>query len=227
MNNLASCTSLPIAGPSSEFRLLPAGRFRSDDGRPEGVGSWYVDASIAASLIAQANQKAGDFVIDYEHQSLNARQNGQPAPAAGWFKQLEWREGQGVFATGVKWTSAASNMLSAREYRYISPVFEFDGKTGAVRKIINAALTNNPALDGLVDLAAATINVEMMGQDGNHAPGVSARVCQLLGISQDSYATVAAASMNRPAASQVSSYEKAETNAKLRHVFGPGAPQID
>lgn len=227
MNTLASCTSLPITGPSSEFRLLPAGRFRSDDGRPEGVGGWYVDASITASLIAQARQRAGDFVIDYEHQSLNTRHNGQPAPAAGWFKQLEWREGQGVFATGVKWTSAASTMLTSREYRYISPVFEYDNKTGAVRRIINAALTNNPALDGLVDLAAAAMSVETMRQGNNHALGVSAHVCQLLGISQDDYDIVAAASRNASGASQMSSYKKADTNAKLRHVFGPGAPQID
>ncbi len=99
--------------------------------------------------------RADDFVIDYEHQTIQASKNGQPAPAAGWFKRLEWREGQGLFAVDVRWTARAAAMIVAREYRYISPVFGFDPTTGEVQSLQSAAITNNPALDGLTDIAAA------------------------------------------------------------------------
>ena len=95
-------------------------------------------------------------MIDYEHQTLNKATNGQPAPAAGWFKGLEWREGQGLFMVQIEWTERARAMISGGEYRYLSPVFGFDSQTGAVTYIHSVALTNDPALIGLADLAAAT-----------------------------------------------------------------------
>lgn len=99
---------------------------------------------------------AGDLVIDYEHQTLNAEKNGQPAPAAGWFKgsSVEWREGSGLFATNVEWTDAAKALITAKEYRYLSPVIAYDKTSGEVLAILMVALTNYPAIDGLGDLAA-------------------------------------------------------------------------
>jgi phage I-like protein len=49
-------------------------------------------------------------------------------------------------------------MIEAGEYAYISPVFPFDKKTGAVQAVVQAALTNFPALDGMAPamLAAAS-----------------------------------------------------------------------
>ena len=46
-------------------------------------------------------------------------------------------------------------MIESGEYKYISPVFTYDRKTGAVKSLINAALTNNPALDGMDAVAAS------------------------------------------------------------------------
>lgn len=135
--------------PSAEIQLLPAGEFRARDGRPAGIGAWKIDASIAQRVIALAGQRETPLVIDYEHQTLHAEQNGMPAPAAGWFKTLEWREGQGLYATDVEWTDKARAMIEAGEYKYISPVFSYDKATGAVRELLLAAVTNNPALDGM------------------------------------------------------------------------------
>lgn len=106
------------------------------------------------AIIGTANARANEFVIDYEHQSLNANRNGAPAPAAGWFKRMEWRDGDGLYVIDARWTDIAAKMIATREYRYISPVFTFD-KSGNVSSILSAALTNTPALDGLTDLAAA------------------------------------------------------------------------
>lgn len=141
----------------TEFRMLPAGVFRAADGsgRPAGVPGWSINGAIAQRIIAG---RAGrdDLVIDYEHQTIAAAANGQPAPAAGWIGRLEWREGDGLHAAGVRWTNRAAAMIAAREYRFISPVFTFDGKTGEVGDIQSAGLTNNPGLAGLTDLALLT-----------------------------------------------------------------------
>lgn len=135
-----------------EIQLLPAGEFRSTDGRPREVGAWRIDAASAQRVIAAAAARANRLVIDYEHQSLRAEQNGQAAPAAGWFRALEWREGQGLYAVDVEWTARAKQMIEAGEYRYLSPVFRYDPATGAVREVLMAAITNVPAVDGMDEL---------------------------------------------------------------------------
>ncbi|WP_140918447.1 phage protease [Limnobaculum xujianqingii] len=140
------------------IQLLPAGKFRATDGRPFECDDWFIDADIAASLIAKAQAKANRLPIDYEHQTLKSAQNGKPAPAAGWFKQMEWRDVVGLFAIDVDWTADAAKMIAAKEYRYISAVFIYDKTTGRVIEVLHAALTNTPALDGMeeVTLAAAS-----------------------------------------------------------------------
>lgn len=155
--DLAAQAAVGVA--PSVMRLLPAGRFRAADGsgRPAEVAAgWLIDAQIAAALIAAANARAGDYVIDYEHQTINAAKNGQPAPAAGWFKRLEWRPGDGLYAVDVRWTEKAILHIRAGEYRYLSPVFAYDSD-GRVLALGPAALTNNPGLDGLTDLSTAAM----------------------------------------------------------------------
>lgn len=152
---LATCSTQPIASAGNEFRLLPAGLFAAIDGRPHGLPGWRLTGETALSIIKLAAARVSDFVIDYEHQTLNTGNNGQPAPAAGWFKRLEWRAGDGLYVTDARWTERATTMIKAKEYRFISPTFHYE-KDGRVLDIINAALTNNPALDGLTELAAAS-----------------------------------------------------------------------
>ncbi|MDH4229970.1 MAG: phage protease [Nitrospirota bacterium] len=138
---------------TGEIQLLPAGKFRAMDNRPGGIDAWRVDADIAARVIAREAGRVSDFVIDYNHQTIYSRENGQPAPAAGWFRRMEWREGRGLFAVDVRWTDKAATAITSGEFRYISPVFWFSTDTGEVTQIFNAALTNNPALDGMQEVA--------------------------------------------------------------------------
>lgn len=146
--------SSELAPAGREVRLLPAGRFHPADGRKLDVPGWYIDGPLAAQLIDRFNARRDARVIDYEHQTLLTEKNGQPAPAAGWFRALEWREGDGLYAVDIEWTAKAAAMIAAREYRYLSPVFSYD-RDGRVLEILHAALTNNPGLDGLTDFAAA------------------------------------------------------------------------
>lgn len=150
---IAACTMAVTA--SGEIQLTPAGEFRAADGRPKEVPAWRIDATIAARVIGLMAQRSNPCVIDYEHQTLLAKTNGQPAPAAGWFKALEWREGEGLFSINVDWTDRAKEMIAAREYKYISPVFQYDETSGEVLQVLMAAITNNPAIDGMDALIAA------------------------------------------------------------------------
>lgn len=138
---------------ADRVQLFPAGEFRALDGRPHDCPCWRMDAAVAARLIAAADARQTPYVLDYDHASLTAASTGARAPAAAWWHSLEWVEGVGLFGVGVEWTAAAADMVAAGEYRFVSPVFSYDPATGAVVALINAGLTNNPALDGLADVA--------------------------------------------------------------------------
>ena len=155
---LAACSmALNNANGSNRIQLLPAGAFRATDGRPLDVASWFVDAAQAQIIIGHMQSTPVDLVIDYDHQTLQKEQNGQPAPAAGWMRAPEWVEGQGLFVE-VDWTAKAAQHIDAKEFKYISPVFLYDPKTGHVVKVVHAALTNTPALDNLQQVALAAMS---------------------------------------------------------------------
>ena len=107
-----------------------------------------------ARLVADIAARQSACVIDYEHATLLAKTSGTKAPAAGWYERLEWRSGDGLWVIGADWTALAAQEISDRHYRYVSPVFSYDPHTGRVLKLFHAALTNDPGLDGLTDLAA-------------------------------------------------------------------------
>ncbi|WP_429498708.1 phage protease [Robbsia andropogonis] len=149
-----SSVATTLSTPSAAFRIIPSGNFRAQDGRPKNVNAWKMDAEVAKRLIDTANSRSDDYLIDFEHASIGA--NG-PVPAAGWFKKLEWRSGDGLYVTGAKWTNRAKQMINAGEYRYVSPVFTYD-TNGMVGSLISVGLTNSPALSGLTDLQNMAIN---------------------------------------------------------------------
>jgi phage I-like protein len=127
--------------------LLPLGDVIARDGR-----RWKLSdaASVVAATKAYAN--GAPVAVDYDHQLINAKDNGRPAPAAGWMMDFDVRA-DGIWAS-VGWTMGAAAMLAAKEYRFISPVFNYDKASGEILTIINAGLTNAPALT-LTALASA------------------------------------------------------------------------
>jgi len=112
-----------------------------------------------------------DYLIDYEHQSLEP---GAVAPAAGWFKGLEWRA-DGLYVTDARWTEKAKQMITNREYRYISPVFNYDRVTLEVTDLQSVALTNNPALRSLTDLSRVAVNSAVKPGSVAEAPAWTSR----------------------------------------------------
>ncbi|WP_420555187.1 phage protease [Neptuniibacter marinus] len=159
--------------------LLPAGHFSAVDGRPFDVpgGQWVINADIASRLIQYAKNSANDLVIDYEHQTLNKDHNGQPAPASGWIKDMEWREGSGLWIK-PQWTSRAKEFIKGEEYRFLSAVFPYDQHTGEPLYIHSAALTNRAGVDGLQDLEALSANI--LNQHPQETPPMNKAMLKLL-----------------------------------------------
>lgn len=123
--------------PPEWVHLVPAGAFSGRDGR----GPYTLDA---AAVLAAFEQSGIDLPIDYEHQTLEASDKAGPVPAAGWIKALEARD-DGLWGR-VEWTPRAAELIAAREYRFLSPVFRHD-KTGRVLAMEGAGLVHYPNLD--------------------------------------------------------------------------------
>jgi len=124
----------------------------------------------ADALMAEFDRRGIDAMIDYNHQQLRAKSNGQPAPAAGWVTALE-KGGEGLVAR-VSWTDRAKDYIANKEYRYTSPLFYKDKLTNRITRLINVALTNIPGTDrqqALVslELSAAECDIAALPETAN------------------------------------------------------------
>lgn len=157
--------------------ITPDGAFRSDDGRPASMTGgtlldWQMSAEIAGALIARLESSGKPILYDYEHNSLFG-----DSRAAGWIVKLVYVAGRGLFGR-VEWTPDAAEEIAKKVYRYSSPLFYFDPKTGAVLELLSVALTNNPALGdlGAVDLvrraALAALPLGALANQFNSAGGL-------------------------------------------------------
>jgi phage I-like protein len=139
------------SAPAPEWiELLPAGVFYGRDGR----GPFRLDDPAAVIASTTAMQMNAGIPIDYDHATDFGAPEGRPAPAAGWIREFEVRIGA-VWGR-VEWTARAASSIVAREYRYVSPVFQFDPKDGSVTRLLRAGLTNNPNLH-LTAIAASQL----------------------------------------------------------------------
>ena len=161
-------SALPASGSAPEWiELVPAGEFHGRDGR----GPFHL--SEPARVIAATNNlrmEAG-IPIDYDHATDFAAPEGRPAPAAGWITELAARDG--ALWGRVEWTMHGAAAVATREYRYVSPVFEHDGK-GEVARLLRAALTNNPNLY-LTAISAREKEVDSASGDGDDEEEMMAR----------------------------------------------------
>ncbi|WP_349917724.1 phage protease [Aeromonas veronii] len=162
-------------GADGWHQLLPMGPFKARDGRPFDVpgGHWQLDKAIATTLLNRVREQGQDILIDYDHQTLKTDQNGQPAPAAGWYNadEIEWREGQGLFIK-PRWTDRAAALVAAGEYRFLSAVFPYDAQ-GRPLELRMTAITNDPGVVGMQALAALSAHPVQPGQ-----PATPAHVAQ-------------------------------------------------
>ncbi|TVP15760.1 phage protease [Shewanella sp. KCT] len=141
-NQLFSTTALSeqTSDTPSRIKLLPIERrFTATDGRQFLLES-------PEEVVANSIRQSVEMSIDYEHSLMS--DSTEPKPAAGWITNLR-AESDGIYGD-VKWTPKAQEMVKNKEYRYLSPVLSFEkheGEVLAIRRIVNVALTNNPALE--------------------------------------------------------------------------------
>lgn len=176
------------AEPVRRVLLLPMGVIVLRDGR----GPFRLDNIAHAKAVVAASQaRAGrtDLAIDYDHQSYYGAGPGKGgrAPAAGWIKSLS-ADDAGIWGD-VEWTPAAEAALRAREYRYISPLFSAD-EAGRVRILRNAGLVNDPAIESLPAVAAASLQGDQM----DYSP-----ICAALGLDASATLEDILAALKKPA----------------------------
>lgn len=186
---LAACSfALPALGDDNLtwLQATPAGAFGPSDGRPMPVPAWRIDAAIATRVIERFRTRRTPPVVDYEHQTLHKEENGLPAPAAGWMRDLEWRDGLGLFVQ-VELTPRARQYIDDDEYRYFSPVFLYDAQTGDVLDLQMGAFTNSPAIDGMEALslrAAATFGLTLATSEDTSVNPLLKAVLAALGLAE-------------------------------------------
>ncbi len=130
-----------------EFRVFAAGENLTEK------GTYLFDAQAAEKVMAAWSRRGIDLTMDYEHQSMQDPPIEAPASCTRWVPQI--RNGE-LWVTEAKWTDRAACYLAAGEYRYFSPAFAFEKKTGRVIEVFNIALTNNPAMHAIAPLVAAS-----------------------------------------------------------------------
>lgn len=138
---LETCSALPLGEDNAVpdwVMLLPAGVSRGVDGR----GPYNNDQPDA--VVANSMQDGRPLPFDYNHQTVFAALQGQNSPASGWINKLENRDG--AIWGQVEWTPKGHAALADKEYRFVSPAFKHDHKTGRVQKLVSSALVNSPNL---------------------------------------------------------------------------------
>lgn len=124
------------------IQLLPMGETIANGEK------FIVDDQAIQEMIQDFSQRENDAVLDYEHQTFD----GVEAPAAGWIVEMEGRP-DGLWGR-VEWTDRGKSYVEAKEYRYISPVMYVRETDSRCYCLLNAALTNHPAIDGMTPVSA-------------------------------------------------------------------------
>lgn len=118
--------------------LIPAGpTVVGRDGR-----GWVFDEFAYQSVQSSFSSRAIELPIDWEHSTQRRAPYGEDAPAGAWIKQLEPRNG--ALWGQVEWTPRGALQVENKEYRFLSPVFDYDIETTRIVRLVSAALTNIP-----------------------------------------------------------------------------------
>lgn len=176
------------------IQIMPLGDHEDGAGKP-----FTVTPDDVARLIAEFEARVNDLAIDYEHLTFELTE----APAAGWIKELIDKGADGLWAR-VEWTQRAAERVRQKEYRYFSPAFlavkQTDGKMHPDR-LLPGALTNHPAIDGMVPLAAS-VNAGSnaaprlrRGGNENKKEVEMKKLLKLLGLAEDATEDQAAAEL--------------------------------
>ncbi len=169
---------LSPSAPPQWVMLIPAGEFSGRDGR----GPFRLANAARVIAATEALGLTAGVPIDYDHATDFAAPKGRPAPAAGWIRKLEARDG--ALWGRVDWTPHGAKAITSREYRYISPVFQYS-PDGAVTRLLRAGLTNNPNLYLTAISARAAAVAAPRPEGSNTMDTLLQQLCEMLGLDDD------------------------------------------
>lgn len=184
--NLYFSKTAELAGVPEFIQIMRLGDHVAGEGKP-----FAVTPDDVTRLIAAFDAQTNDLAIDYEHLTFEKVES----PAAGWIKELLDKGPEGLWAR-VEWTPRAAERIRQKEYRYFSPAFAAekgaDGKMHPAR-LLPCAITNFPAIDGMVPLAARQRDAgpnaaaRLRGGESNHEKQEvkMKKLLQLLGLAED------------------------------------------
>ena len=125
--------------------ISPIGNFNGSDNEGNPVPE-TIDRESLEALAEKLN--AGDEVLfDADHQSTRAGED-RNTRAAGWFSKFFVDPVKGLFGK-LKLTNWGKELISGREYRYVSPTFGLD-ENGKPVELYSIAATNTPAFAGAI-----------------------------------------------------------------------------
>lgn len=124
-------------------------------------------------VVAAFDSNGADLPIDWEHATEKKAPKGEPAPAAGWIKQMEVRDG--AIWGRIEWTDKGTDDVENKRYRYLSPVFVYTLQNRRIVRITSAGLTNQP------NLHLTALNQEETQTKENGMDLLKA-ICQALGL---------------------------------------------
>ena len=149
-------------------------------------------------VVAAFRNNGADLPVDFEHATQVKGQQGEPAPAIGWIKDMEVREG--ALWGQVEWTDAGRNAIAAKAYRYVSPVFTFTKKMGHVVRMLSAGLTNQP------NLKMAALNSQ-----GDKETSMDEEIRTALGLTASATVTDAVTAINAMKSEHTTALNRAQT----------------
>lgn len=183
----ALCFELGTDVPEWVEVLPPGPNVVGRDGR-----QWTYDANqvITATL---AHTQGADLPFDYLHATELKAPKGEEAPASGWAREYRVNE-RGALEARVEWTKEARNAIESREYRYISPVFAYDNRTGRIQRFSSFGLVNKP---NLVTKALNSEQAPSLSQPPEESDMALAAILAALGLPETATEEEAVAAINK------------------------------
>jgi phage I-like protein/2'-5' RNA ligase len=136
--------------PPTELRLFRDGWNDTTKGR------FLLDAEGAAEAVRRFAAHGVELSMDFDHGTFG--ETGKRRDVPGYIGALEHRVGDGLYATGIRWTEvglrailpgrAPDGTRTVPEYRYVSPAVDYDPDTRRVVGIKPVALVSYPATHG-------------------------------------------------------------------------------
>lgn len=141
MKHKVAINAVEIGGQNGQVPewvpLVPAGRVLGRDGR-----AW--NNNRPESIVAGFAELGRDLPIDIEHSTEHKAPKGDPAPAIGWIKEVQERNGE-IWGR-ADWNETGRRLVSKQAYRYLSPVIVYQPSNGTIVGVTSVGVTNQPNL---------------------------------------------------------------------------------